>query len=516
MYARQHALDHPDQPAFIMATSGETVTFGEYEARSNQVAHFLRAAGLKRGDHISVFMENGLRLLEIEGGAERAGLYYTLINIYLAPDEVAYVVTNSRSRLLFSSAARRDVAEAAADQCPQLERMLMTGPGDPPAGWEPYEAAVADFPRDPIPDESLGAAMLYSSGTTGRPKGVLRELPAAAPSDPLPVMDFVSAMFGFRPGMTYLNPAPLYHSAPQASVSASLRLGATTVVMEHFDAEQWLALAERHRVTNCQMVPVYFSRLLRLPEDVRGRYDTSSLECIVHAAAPCPEHVKRGMIDWLGPIITEYYGATEANGFTFCDSAQWLAHPGTVGRPILGELLILDDDGNQCPTGVDGTIWFRGATAFQYFQEPGKTAESRTSDGMASTVGDVGHVDEEGYLYLTDRKTYMIISGGVNIYPQETENLLSAHPAVLDVAVIGVPNEDMGEEVKAVVQLVNPGDAGPDLAQELISFCRDRQAHFKCPKTVDFVAELPRSPTGKLYKRVLRDEYWAGHKTSIV
>ena len=516
MYARQHALDHADQTAFIMATSGETVTFGEYEARCNQVAHFLRAAGLKRGDHIAVFMENQLRMLEIEGAAERAGLYYTLINIYLAPDEVAYIVTNSRSRLLFSSPARRDVAEAAAARCPELERKLMTGPDAPPVGWESYEAVVADFPRDPIPDESLGAAMLYSSGTTGRPKGVLRELPAAGPGDPLPVMDFVSAMFGFRPGMTYLNPAPLYHSAPQASVGASLRLGSTTVVMEHFDAEQWLALVERYRVTNCQMVPVMFSRLLRLPEEVRARYDTSSLECIVHAAAPCPEHVKRGMIDWLGPIITEYYGATEANGFTHCDSAQWLAHPGTVGRPILGELLILDDAGHQCPTGVDGTIWFRGATAFQYFQEPAKTAESRSSDGMTSTVGDVGHVDDEGYLYLTDRKTYMIISGGVNIYPQETENLLSAHPAVLDVAVIGVPNEDMGEEVKAVVQLANPGDAGPDLAQELISFCRDRQAHFKCPKTVDFVAELPRSPTGKLYKRVLRDAYWAGHKTSIV
>ena len=516
MYARQHALDHPDQAAFIMGTSGETVTFGDYEARCNQVAQFLRAAGLRRGDHISVFMENQPRLLEIEGAAERAGLYYTLVNIYLAPDEVAYIVTNSRSRLLFSSPARRPVAEAAAAQCPGLERMLMTGPGAPPAGWESYETAVADCPGDPIPDESLGAAMLYSSGTTGRPKGILRALPDASPSDPLPVMDFVSAMFGFRKGMTYLNPAPLYHSAPQASVSASLRLGATTVVMEHFDAEQWLALVERYRVTNCQMVPVMFSRLLRLPGGVRARYDTSSLECIVHAAAPCPEHVKRGMIDWLGPIITEYYGATEANGFTFCDSTQWLAHPGTVGRPILGELVILDDDGQPCPTGVDGTIWFRGATAFQYFQEPAKTAESRTRDGAASTVGDVGHVDAEGYLYLTDRKTYMIISGGVNIYPQETENLLSAHPAVLDVAVIGVPNEDMGEEVKAVVQLANPADAGPGLAQELISYCRDRQAHFKCPRSVDFVPELPRSPTGKLYKRVLRDAYWAGHKTSIV
>jgi long-chain acyl-CoA synthetase len=329
-------------------------------------------------------------------------------------------------------------------------------------------------------------------------------------------MLFVRGMFGFRDGMTYLNPAPLYHSAPQASVAASLRMGCTTVVMEHFDAEQWLALVERYRVTNCQMVPVMFSRLLRLPEEVRGRYDTSSIECIVHAAAPCPIHVKQAMIDWLGPVITEYYGATEANGFTFCDSAQWLAHPGTVGKAILGEVLVLDEEGRECPTGTDGTIWFRGATAFAYFQDPVKTAEGRTSDGTTSTVGDVGHVDAEGYLYLTDRKTYMIISGGVNIYPQETENLLSGHPAVLDVAVIGVPNDDLGEEVKAVVQLVDPAAAGPELAEELITYCRDRLTHFKCPRSIDFVPELPRSATGKLYKRLLRDEYWAGHQTSIV
>ena len=419
MFARQHALEHPDQPAIIMASSGETVTFAEYEARCNATAHLLRAAGLQRGDHIAVFMENQPRMLEIEGAAERAGLYYTLINIYLAPDEVAYIITNSQSRLLFSSAARQPVAVAAAAKCPQLEGLFMADTDSPPPGWQSYEAAVADFPADPIPDESLGAAMLYSSGTTGQPKGILRQLPDATPSDPLPVMQFVTAMFGFRPGMTYLNPAPLYHSAPQASVGASIRLGATTVVMEHFDAQQWLALVERYRVTNCQMVPSMFSRLLRLPADVRSRYDTSSLECIVHAAAPCPEHVKRGMIDWLGPIITEYYGATEGNGFTFCDSAQWLAHPGTVGRPMFGELLILDDDGNQCPTGTDGTVWFRGATAFEYFREPDKTAASRTPDGTTSTVGDVGHVDDDGYLYLTDRKSYMIISGGVNIYPQE-------------------------------------------------------------------------------------------------
>jgi long-chain acyl-CoA synthetase len=516
VYARQHAEEHPGQPAIIMATSGETVTYGEYESRCNRAAHLLRAAGLERGDHIAVMMENSPRLLEIEGAAERTGLYFTLINTYLAPNEVAYIAGNSGARMLITSPACAEVAVAAAAKCPAVERRLITGPGEPPAGWDSYEAAVEGYPGAPVPGETLGTAMFYSSGTTGQPKGILRGLPEISPSDPLPVMLFVRNMFGFREGMTYLNPAPLYHSAPQASVSASLRLGATTVVMEHFDAEQWLAMVERHKVTHCQMVPVMFSRLLRLPREVRARYDTSSLECIVHAAAPCPVHVKQAMIDWLGPIVTEYYGATEANGFTFCDSAQWLAHPGTVGQPILGELLILDDEGQQCPTGQDGTIWFRGATAFEYFGDPAKTAESRTSDGLASTVGDVGHVDQDGYLYLTDRKTYMIISGGVNIYPQETENLLSGHPAVLDVAVIGVPNDDLGEEVKAVVQLADPHSASPELASELIDYCRERLTHFKCPKTIDFVAELPRSATGKLYKRLLRDEYWKGHQTAIV
>ena len=516
MFARQQALAHPGKPAIIMASSGETVTFGEYEARSNRVAHLLRDCGLRRGDHIAVFMENSPQLLEIEGGAERTGLYYTLINTYLGADEVAYVVANSGARVLFSSAAKREVAEAAAAKCADLDRMLMTGPGPLPAGWEAYDSVVSGYPAAPVADESLGAAMLYSSGTTGQPKGILRDLPTVGPDEPLPVMAFVRAMFGFREGMTYLSPAPLYHSAPQASVSAALRLGCTAIVMEHFDPGQWLALVERYRVTHCQMVPVMFNRLLRLPADVRARYDTSSLECIVHAAAPCPVHVKRAMIDWLGPIITEYYGATEANGFTFCSTAEWLAHPGTVGRPILGELLILDAEGRECPAGVDGTIWFRGATAFEYFHDPAKTAESHSSDGAASTVGDVGHVDADGYLYLTDRKSYMIISGGVNIYPQETENILSAHPAVQDVAVIGVPNEDLGEEVKAVVQLADPAAAGPQLAEELITYCRDRLAHFKCPRTVDFVSELPRSDTGKLYKRLLRDAYWAGHQSSIV
>jgi acyl-CoA synthetase (AMP-forming)/AMP-acid ligase II len=516
VYAARYAREAPDRPALIVASTGETVTFAEHEQRCNRAAHLLRDAGLRPGDHIAIFMENNLRMLEIGGAAERTGLYFTLVNAYLAPDEVAYIVNNSRSRLFFTSVAKRDVAEQAAQHCPAVERFFMAGLDSPAGPWEPYEDAVAGWPADQVPDQRLGAAMLYSSGTTGQPKGILRALPDVSPDEPSALFEGLKLLFSFREGMTYLNPAPLYHSAPHASVAASLRLGATAVIMEHFDPEHWLQLVERYRVTHCQMVPTMFSRLLRLPPEVRQRYDVSSLEAIVHAAAPCPIPVKQAMIEWLGPIITEYYAATEGNGFTYCTSDEWLAHPGTVGRAVIAELLILDENGDECPPGTDGTIWFRGSTNFEYFEDPVKTAENRTADGQTSTVGDIGHVDEEGWLFLTDRKSYMIISGGVNIYPQEAENLLATHPAVLDVAVVGVPNEDLGEEVKAVVQPADPAQAGPDLAQELIAFCRAHLAHFKCPRTVDFVDELPRLPTGKLYKRLVRDRYWAGHQTSIV
>lgn len=514
MYAADHAAAHPEQPALIMG-SGEMVTYREFEDRANQIAHLITDHGLRRGDHVAIFSENNPAMLEIEAAAERTGLYFTLINSYLSGEEVAYIVDNCHARMFFSTVARGETARQAASLCPGVERLLMAGLAAPDGRWEPLEATVAGLATEPVSDEQLGAAMLYSSGTTGRPKGVWRPLPEAAPGDQLPVMQFIRYLFGFRDGMTYLNPAPLYHSAPQASVSAALRLGATVVVMEHFDPERWLALVERHRITHCQMVPTMFHRLLRLPEQVRRRYDLSSLENILHAAAPCPVPVKQAMIDWLGPIVNEYYGATEANGFTYCNAAEWLAHPGTVGRAVLGEILVLDERGDECPPGVDGTIWFRGATNFEYFEEPDKTADSTGGDGNRSTVGDVGHVDEDGWLYLTDRKTYMIISGGVNVYPQETENLLSVHPAVADVAVIGVPDEEMGEAVKAVVQPAPGADAGPELARELIDFCRQHLAHFKCPRSVDFVESLPRLPTGKLYKRLLRDRYWEGHTARI-
>jgi long-chain acyl-CoA synthetase len=319
-----------------------------------------------------------------------------------------------------------------------------------------------------------------------------------------------------REGMVYLSPAPLYHSAPQASVALSLRLGATAIIMERFDAEQFLRLVERHRVTHSQVVPTMFSRMLKLPDDVRGMYDVSSLESIIHAAAPCPVPVKEQMIEWWGPIIVEYYAATEGNGCTFCDSAEWLAHRGTVGRPVLGEPVMLDDDGKECAVGTPGTVWFRGATNFEYWNDPEKTAESRDPTGTMSTVGDVGYLDEDGYLYLTDRRTYMIISGGVNIYPQEAENLLVTHPKVLDAAVIGVPNDDLGEEVKAIVEPAEGVEPGPWLERELVQFCRAHLATYKCPRSVDFDPSLPRLPTGKLYKRVLRDRYWSEHQSRIV
>ena len=516
MFARQFAVSQPDRPAIIMASTGQTVTFAEYEAAANRVAQFFRDQGLKRLDHVAFFMENNPRLLECEGGAERTGLYYTCVNSYLSPAEAAYIVNDSQARVVESSAALASVAKELPAQCPNVERWLMVDTADAGEPWEPYEEVTAKYPAEPVAGEQLGAAMLYSSGTTGQPKGILRPLPEFNPADPLPIMAGIKVLFGFREGMTYLSPAPLYHSAPQASVAAGLRLGATSVIMEHFDAKQFLDLVERYRVTHSQMVPTMFSRLLKLPEDVRKAADVSSLEAIVHAAAPCPVPVKEQMIEWWGPIILEYYAATEGNGFTWCDSKEWLAHKGTVGRKLVGEILILDEDGNECPTGTPGTIWFKGSTNFEYFNAPDKTAASRTPDGDTSTVGDVGYLDQDGYLYLTDRKTYMIISGGVNIYPQETENLLITHPKVMDAAVIGVPNDDLGEEVKAVVQPM-PGVApGPELERELIAFCRDNIAHYKCPRSVDFEDELPRLPTGKLYKRLLRDRYWEGHAAPIV
>ncbi|MGH3743456.1 MAG: AMP-binding protein [Mycobacteriales bacterium] len=516
MYAAAHARSTPDKPAIIMGGSGDALTFAQYEAAANRFAHLLRSLGLRRGDHVAFLLENTLHYFELQGGAERCGLYYTCINSHLGADEVAYIVDDCRARVFVTSAEKLDVAADAVKQCPRVEACFVVGA--PATGrFASYEAAVADLPAEPIADEELGTPMLYSSGTTGRPKGILRPLPEMAPSEQLPVLEFVKqVLLLLREDMTYLSPAPAYHSAPQAAVASALRLGATTIVMERFDPEQFLQLVQKYEITHTQMVPTMFVRLLKLPAEVRERYDVSSLKVAVHAAAPCPVPVKQAMIDWWGPVLHEYYGATEANGFTVDTSADWLAHPGTVGRAVLGEVVILDDDGKELPPGEAGTVYFRGATNFTYFNDPDKTAGAMDTTGTGSTVGDMGYLDEDGWLYLTDRKSFMIISGGVNIYPQEAENLLVTHPRVFDVAVIGVPDEDLGEVPKAIVQAAADATPGPELARELLAFCREHLSTMKCPRTVDFVDELPRLPTGKLYKRYLRDQYWQGHSTSIV
>ena len=513
MYVGHIAHTRPNQPAVIMATSGEQISFGELDARANQLAHLYRSLGLQTGDHVAIFMENHLRYVECESAAERAGLYYTCINSYLTPDEVAYIVNDCQAKLLITSVAKTEVAVEVAKLCPYVMTHLMVdGSADP---FTDYDSAIEGFPTTPIADESLGAAMLYSSGTTGRPKGIVRQLTNTTPAEPAGLFKFLDNLWRYRDDMLYLSPAPLYHSAPQAAVSLTLRRGATVIVMERFDPEHYLQLVDKFKVTHSQLVPTMFSRMLKLPGDVRSKYDLSSLEVVVHAAAPCPIPVKEAMIDWWGPKILEYYGATEGMGFAFCDSQDWLTHKGTVGKILMGELHVLDENLEECPTGVPGTLWFKNPIHFQYFNDEAKTADSRTPDGAMSTVGDVGYVDDEGYLFLTDRKTFMIISGGVNIYPQECENLLITHPKVMDAAVFGVPNADLGEEVKAVVQVAPGVDAGPVLERELIAFCKEHLASMKCPRTIDFEAELPRLPTGKLYKRQLRDRYWEGHGARI-
>jgi acyl-CoA synthetase (AMP-forming)/AMP-acid ligase II len=470
------------------------------EERSLRLSQLFRARGIERGDVVAVFLENNARFLEVVWAAHRSGLYYTTINAHLTASEAEYIVRDCGARVLVSSSALAPVA-AAMDV--DVEYRLMIDGAAP--GWEPYESAVADHPAAPIADEGIGDFMLYSSGTTGRPKGIKRDLTFAPLDTPEPYTLY--EVVGITEASTYLCPAPLYHAAPLAWALASLRRAATVVVMERFDAEEMLRLIERHAVTHAQLVPTMFVRLLKLPDEKRLRYDVSSLEGVVHAAAPCPVDVKRRMIEWWGPIISEYYSSTEAYGATFITSDEWLRHPGSVGRPILGTPRILDDAGDELPVGQPGIVWFEGGGEFEYHNDPEKTAEARLGD--RATVGDVGYVDEDGYLYLTDRATFMIITGGVNIYPQEVEDLLVMHPKVLDVAVIGVPNEDLGEEVKAIVQPVDWADAGEELEAELLEWCRARISTYKRPRSIDFERELPRLDTGKLYKRLLRERYGA-------
>jgi long-chain acyl-CoA synthetase len=513
MHPGIHAATDPDKAAYIMAGSGQVVTYRELDEEANRLAQLFRAAGLGVGDHVALCLENHPRFLAITWGAQYAGLYYTAMSSRLTVDEAAYIVNDCEARVFITSAYKADLAEALVDKMPNVElRLMVDGTID---GFDSYERAIADASPEPLPEPRIaGKDMLYSSGTTGRPKGVK----GAAPADPLDAPTSVTALgqilLGYQPEMVYLSPAPMYHAAPLRFTMSVQQVGGTAVIMEHFDPDRYLALVEEHRVTHTQVVPTMFIRLLKLPDDVKARNDLSSLEMAVHAAAPCPVAVKEQMIEWWGPIIHEYYAGTEGNGFVYCNSTDWLEHKGSVGKALVGVIHVLDEEGNEVAAGEEGTIYFSGGAEFEYHNDPEKTASSRTASGW-STLGDIGRLDADGFLYLTDRKAYMIISGGVNIYPQEAENVLAMHPKVFDVAVIGVPNEDFGEEVKAVVQAVDPADVGPELERELIAFCREHLADVKCPRSVDFRDELPRHPTGKLYKRLLKDEYWAGHGKRI-
>lgn len=513
MHPVVHAAEKPDHPAYIMANSGETVTYGQLEDRSNQVAQLLRAAGLKRGDVIAIFMENNPRYFEICWGAQRAGLYYTCISSRLTVDEVAYIVNDCGAKVLFSSTEKSDVAAKVPAQCPNLTHCYAIGGGV--EGFDDYEAARDAHPAERISDESNGTDMLYSSGTTGRPKGIKVELPEGALDEAPSLIALTQLLYGFSGESVYLSPAPFYHAAPLRFCMSLMRCGGTVIAMENFDPEGALQAIEKYKVTHSQWVPTMFVKMLKLPEDVRTKYDVSSLQVAIHAAAPCPKPVKHQMIEWWGPVIHEYYAGTEGNGFCAINSEEWLANPGSVGKALLGEIHILDDDGTELPPGEAGTIYFGGGGEFTYHNDEAKTKESRNANGW-STLGDIGMVNEEGYLFLTDRKANMIISGGVNIYPQEAENLLITHPKVADVAVIGVPNEEFGEEVKAVVQLANPADQSDETAAELIEFCQSQLSKIKCPRTVDFEDELPRHPTGKLYKRLIKDRYWGNKDSRIV
>ncbi len=513
MHPSVHAQTAPDKPALIVAETGQVISYAALDAQSNRAAQLFRSLGLGIGDTIALFLDNIPEFYDITWGAQRAGLFYVCIPSKLTAPEVEYIVRDSGARLVIGSAAMAAVASALVAPLNACTRLMIGGPVD---GWADWAAAVAAMPDTPIADERAGVDMLYSSGTTGRPKGVRVALPED-PSIAAPNVLVMLAQGLYRLGADsiYLSPAPLYHAAPLRWSMTVMRLGGTVVMMQHFDPEAALAAIDRYKVNASQWVPTHFVRMLKLDAATRARYDLSSLKVAIHAAAPCPIPVKEAMIGWWGPVLYEYYAGSEGNGLTTIDSAQWLTHKGSVGKAAYGALHICDEAGNEVPPGTEGLVYFGGGGVFEYHNDPEKTAEARNAHGW-TTLGDIGRVDDDGYLYLTDRKSFMIISGGVNIYPQEIENRLITHPRVADVAVIGGPCPEMGERVIAVVQPVDMAEAGDAFAAELTAWCRAELSGVKTPRQIDFAAELPRAPTGKLYKRLLRDRYWGNSDSRIV
>lgn len=505
-----HATRAPESPALILPDAGTAVTYRALFERSLRVGGALHDLGLRRGDAVALMLPNRVEFLEVAWACQLSGLYYTPVNTHLTFDEVAYIVDDSEARAVFLDESMPDLASRLVDHNPRVEGRFAVGMAPP--GWRSYEEAIASTTA--VPERSDGSEMLYSSGTTGRPKAVRRPLPTKDGSWAQAVLEMaLTHRYAMTASSVYLSPAPLYHAAGINYSMAVNRTGAAAVLVPRFDAEGVLRLIERYRVTHAQFVPTMFVRMLKLPAEVRRRYDVSSLECVLHAAAPCPVDVKREMFEWFGPVIHEYYGGTEGFAGSTIGPEEWLAHPGSVGKPLTPVHVV--GGGVELPAGEDGEIFFEGGPPFEYFKDPGKTASISNERGWR-TLGDVGHVDSDGYLYLTDRSTFMIVSGGVNVYPQEAENVLVMHPKVTDAAVFGVPNAEFGEEVKAVVQ--PGGGVAPDgaLEAELIEYCKAHLASYKCPRSVDFEPQLPRDPNGKLYKRRIRDRYWQERASRIL
>jgi len=497
-----------------MGQSGEVVTYKQLDERSNQLARLWRERGLTVGDHVAIFSENQPRYFEVMWAALRSGLYVTTINSYLSPEEVAYILDDSGARSLVTTTAKADIAAEALKDAPGVELALLIG--EPDDRFEPYVDAISAMSTAPLDEQPAGETMLYSSGTTGRPKGIKRTLSGQSIDDGSTSSGLITGVFGMDADSVYLSPAPLYHSAPIGFCIGVQAAGGTVIAMEKFDPLEALRLIEKYQATDSQWVPTMFVRMLKLTDEERAKYDVSSMNVAVHAAAPISVEVKQKMMDWWGPVLWEYYAGTELNGFCLVKPEDWLARPGTVGQPLIGEIHILDDLGNELPAGEPGTIYFGEGPPYEYHNAPEKTAESKDPQGHGwTTLGDVGYVDEDGWVYLTDRKTFMIISGGVNIYPQEIEDCLALHPKVADIAVFGIPDDEMGEAVQAAVQLAEGIAGDEELERELRAYVREHIAHYKCPKGFEFHDELPRLPTGKLYKHKLRSPYWENRDSSI-
>jgi len=498
----------------LVDPSGAEVTYGELFATSNRLVHGLRALGLTAGDGVAAVLPNGVEMVSLYFAAMQAGWYLTPINHHLVGPEIAYIVDDCEAGAFIGHERFGDACRAAADAF-ALPAARCFGVGDV-AGFRPLPELTAGQPDSRPEDRSAGAPMHYTSGTTGRPKGVRRRLSGADPDAAAGAAGFLLRLFGTQPhdGNVHLCGSPMYHTAVLAFASTALHLGHPVVLMDRWTPELMLELIERHRVTHSHMVPTQFHRLLAVPDETRRGFDMSSLRSMVHAAAPCPVEIKHRMLDWWGPVVYEYYAATEGGG-TVVTPQQWLERPGTVGLPWpASEIRILDDDGGDLATGEVGTVYMRlGQGDFEYFKDSEKTAANRTAGFF--TVGDVGYLDEDGYLFLCDRRSDMIISGGVNIYPAEIEGALLTHPKVADAAVFGIPHDDWGEEIKAVIEPAPGVDPGEALTDDLLAHCSERLARFKLPRSIDYVAELPRDPNGKLYKRKLRDPYWEGRTRAI-